>query len=791
MKGEEELEKLLNEIPHATSLNLLNLLHQQNHHVPVHGGHCHGSTTKTIHGVYGMYEDDPSCYHKYTCASPVSGVSLQSQGSSSSSSFSGGLSSPDDGSPTPPPLEEIKSQVAPRNTHYPNVLWPDSKFLDSPAAKKADENLMDELSLSGDLSKMHIRDDQEVLSMNRAFQREPYSGFWYNDHSPVRRNHGNVEKNNGSFEGCTREISDYGDLNYSGSTAQNNLDEEMLSALWRMQQGSHIGNLSWPCFSPRRPDVQFSQPSCFVDQINSPWEHANNVTLNNLQLRADSAFGRSSYHRGIRVPNVIPSLIRPSANDSFLFSQQNGINSSGDRVALNSPSSHLTHLKLPSGVDNQLGYTIPILNRRAGEIPNSWAAQSVPSMRNMHDLEAFNCEDSIIIQGKGLNYVINKGNDHSRGHKKGCGNAIVTGHLWDKSSELDGQFRSGGIPTMSSENGCSPRIYCPFLPPKYNSLLEVQGYIYFIAKDQHGCRFLQRIFDEGTPRDVQIIFNEIINHVVELMMNPFGNYLMQKLLDVCNEEQRMEILLMVTEEPGELVKISLNTHGTRAVQKLIETLRTRKEISMVISALEPGFLHLIKDLNGNHVVSRCLQCLSTEDNKFIFDAAANFCVDIATHRHGCCVLQRCIAHSTGEHREKLVAGISANGLLLAQDAFGNYVVQYVLELKIPSATTNLISQFEGNYVHLSTQKFSSNVVEKCLKVFGEENRSRIIHELLSSPQFEHLLQDPFANYVIQSALLVSKGPLHASLVDAIRPHASILRTSPYCKRIFSRALLKK
>lgn len=54
------------------------------------------------------------------------------------------------------------------------------------------------------------------------------------------------------------------------------------------------------------------------------------------------------------------------------------------------------------------------------------------------------------------------------------------------------------------------------------------------------------------------------------------------------------------------------------VQKLIETLKTRQQISLVISALEPGFLALIKDLNGNHVVQRCLQCLSNEDNKVLF-----------------------------------------------------------------------------------------------------------------------------------------------------------------------------
>lgn len=55
--------------------------------------------------------------------------------------------------------------------------------------------------------------------------------------------------------------------------------------------------------------------------------------------------------------------------------------------------------------------------------------------------------------------------------------------------------------------------------------------------------------------------------------------------------------------------------STRVVQKLIETLKKREEISLVIEALEPGFISLIEDLNGNHVVQRCLQCFTTEDSK--------------------------------------------------------------------------------------------------------------------------------------------------------------------------------
>ena len=48
----------------------------------------------------------------------------------------------------------------------------------------------------------------------------------------------------------------------------------------------------------------------------------------------------------------------------------------------------------------------------------------------------------------------------------------------------------------------------------------------------------KRYLTKRTIQDFQIIFNELINHVVELMTNPFGNYPMQKLLEVCSEEQR-------------------------------------------------------------------------------------------------------------------------------------------------------------------------------------------------------------------------------------------------------------
>ncbi|KAL6758254.1 ARM repeat-containing protein [Haematococcus lacustris] len=326
---------------------------------------------------------------------------------------------------------------------------------------------------------------------------------------------------------------------------------------------------------------------------------------------------------------------------------------------------------------------------------------------------------------------------------------------------------------------------------KYQTLEEVAGQVLAVAQDQNGCRFLQRKFDEGGPAAVALVLEEVLECVVELMVDPFGNYLVQKLLDRCSEQQRLEVLRRVAQR-GELASVALNTHGTRAVQKLIETLSSREQRQIVVEALRgAGVVSLIKDLNGNHVVQRCLQRLGPEDAQFIYDAASAHCVEIATHRHGCCVLQRCIDFATSAQKKELIERVAENAFVLSQDAFGNYVVQYVLELGQSEASQAVIAQLSGHFAELSMQKFSSNVVERCLKLGGvlayllwqDAEREAIVRELVDSPLLPRLLQDG-------DALNITHRGAHLALTEAIRPYLASLRGTPHGKRILQRISAK-
>jgi hypothetical protein len=62
------------------------------------------------------------------------------------------------------------------------------------------------------------------------------------------------------------------------------------------------------------------------------------------------------------------------------------------------------------------------------------------------------------------------------------------------------------------------------------------------------------------------------------IVDPFGNYLCQKMLEKCNNDQRTAIIRTVAPE---LSHIALNMHGTRAVQRLIEYLSTQEQVGNI------------------------------------------------------------------------------------------------------------------------------------------------------------------------------------------------------------------
>jgi len=352
-----------------------------------------------------------------------------------------------------------------------------------------------------------------------------------------------------------------------------------------------------------------------------------------------------------------------------------------------------------------------------------------------------------------------------------------------KQSKNDSQ-KSRSNSDHYAENAPADAITALYGSSQRPYLSDLLGNVRRLSKDQVGCRLLQQSLDEDGAEAATAIFNESLPFLADTMTDPFGNYLFQKILEKINDGER---LILVQTVATRLVNASLNLHGTRSVQKVVEVCANDCAASDCIAkALAPAAARLCIDSNGNHVVQRVLQKLSHQDSVFVFDAVATSVGDVARHRHGCCVIQRCLDSPSSIARSNLVAKIVENALDLMQDAYGNYVVQYVLDVCSEEEASAVCDSVVGKVCLLAVQKFSSNVMEKCLEKSNDQIQELYLQEISSPENIKSLMGDPFGNYVIQRGIAVATHSQAVRLVEAMRPHLAGMRNTAGGRRIVSK-----
>lgn len=222
------------------------------------------------------------------------------------------------------------------------------------------------------------------------------------------------------------------------------------------------------------------------------------------------------------------------------------------------------------------------------------------------------------------------------------------------------------------------------------------------AKDQLGWRFLQKKIDEGDPETFEAIYKNILPNFVDLMNNSFGNYLCQKITEKWSKEKIKEIIQVIEKD---IVDVCRNSHGTRAVQRIIEYAQDQELIDIIINLLKDHVKDLVEDINGNHAIQKALVAFSPVNNQFIFDKMIEQCQEIAWDKHGWCVMQKCILNGTQFQKDWLVNEIISNTKDFVRNPYGNYVIQYVLNLKNLDYNSKIGEHLLGSIIELSKWYF--------------------------------------------------------------------------------------
>uniref|UniRef100_A0A8C7GGJ1 Pumilio homolog 1 n=1 Tax=Oncorhynchus kisutch TaxID=8019 RepID=A0A8C7GGJ1_ONCKI len=362
--------------------------------------------------------------------------------------------------------------------------------------------------------------------------------------------------------------------------------------------------------------------------------------------------------------------------------------------------------------------------------------------------------------------------------------------LFSPSSQLfpSSRLRYGMSDVMPSGRS---RLLEDFRNNRYPNLQlrEIAGHIMEFSQDQHGSRFIQLKLERASSAERQLVFSEILQAAYQLMVDVFGNYVIQKFFEFGSLDQKLALAERIR---GHVLSLALQMYGCRVIQKALEFIPSDQQvISEMVRELDGHVLKCVKDQNGNHVVQKCIECVQPHALHFIIDAFKGQVFALSTHPYGCRVIQRILEHCLPDQTLPILEELHQHTEQLVQDQYGNYVIQHVLEHGRAEDKSKIVAEIRGNVLGLSQHKFASNVVEKCVSHASRAERAVLIDEVCSLTEGPHsalytMMKDQYANYVVQKMIDVAEPTQRKIVMHKIRPHISTLRKYTYGKHILAK-----
>ncbi len=300
-----------------------------------------------------------------------------------------------------------------------------------------------------------------------------------------------------------------------------------------------------------------------------------------------------------------------------------------------------------------------------------------------------------------------------------------------------------------------------------------------------------------------LIMTDVLPEIHKLRIDIFGNYVVQKLFDFGTPEMVEKVKQTIV---GDMLNLSNQIYGCRVVQKALEIVNDNALLDL-LSEIHGYVLSCIHDQNGNHVIQKCIEVVNKRireneskgniematqfknESQSILDCITEDVLALSCHPYGCRVFQRILEHFDETQKENILNCISDFHQELLDDQYGNYVIQHVLRFGRTSDRDSVLDiVMKNGLLHLSRQKFASNVVEKLLKYGNDRHRKAIVREMLQVVQISGMdgnidessvvlmmVRDAYANYVVQTTLdVVPEGEERRLLFEELNNHAALL-----------------
>ena len=299
-----------------------------------------------------------------------------------------------------------------------------------------------------------------------------------------------------------------------------------------------------------------------------------------------------------------------------------------------------------------------------------------------------------------------------------------------------------------------------------------------LTENQSGCRLLQNKLQQY-PFYSNNIYQALKTklNLKKLSIDSFGNYLIQKVLEYLPNDL-VQDYFNNTIYPS-FMEIALNPHGSRVIQKLFGRIYTSEEMmSKFNQCLQNSMLEIFLNQSSTYIIITYISYIKYPNNQIIYSFIVKNIYFIATHKHSCCTLQKCLEEGNQIQRQEILMALAYISNQLFNDQFGNYAIQYALSLKDKVANQIIISQYLNNFQNNISNRISSNVYEKVLEYCDFQTRQNIIKNLCNFETVKNLLYNSYGNYVLQKTILVANEPYRSLYLKYIAPLIDGLKSLP-------------
>ena len=285
-----------------------------------------------------------------------------------------------------------------------------------------------------------------------------------------------------------------------------------------------------------------------------------------------------------------------------------------------------------------------------------------------------------------------------------------------------------------------------------------------IIRTHKGSRIFQNYLKNSHHDILHLIFTEIKNNLPELLKDSYANYFCKKLFKNLSQKDRIEYLTLIQ---NDLHILSTDSTATYPIQYIIEELGSNVEKKILYQGIKNSIDNFGYHVYGARILEKILSYFEEEFQKDIINYICNNFIELAYNANGICLVKKILlmTHKKDLHK-RLKNLIHDNALNLIVHQYGNYAIQTILENWDDSDLIDILEIYKTRYISLSTQKFSSNAIERIL----EKNKKHVedyTNEICKGDNMIEILKNKYGNFVLKKAFILSNDELKKKLKDKI------------------------